>query len=90
MKYLLNWKYYAYRIYAGLASRYYAYMYRNKLIPSIVCQSAVASLVVLRDYTQMLGEWVFYIEGMKEKYKRDIIVLVQVLLQVASLPSCRW
>jgi hypothetical protein len=89
MKYLRNWKYYAYRMYLGLASRYYAYMYRNKPIPSIVCQSAVASLVMSRGYTQMLGEWVFYIDGTNEKYKRVIIVLVQVLLQVASLPSFR-
>jgi hypothetical protein len=89
MKYLRNWKYYAYRMYLGLASRYYAYMYRNKPIPSIVCQSAVASLAMLRDYALMHGEWIFYIEGTKEKYKRDIILLVQVLLQVASLPSCR-
>jgi hypothetical protein len=39
MKYFRNWKYYAYRIYAELASRYYSYKDRNKPNPPpMVCQ----------------------------------------------------
>jgi len=35
MKYIRNWKYYLYQVYAELASRYYAIKARNNPIPSI-------------------------------------------------------
>jgi hypothetical protein len=38
LKYLINWKYYAYRIYADLYSRFHQHEWRNNKIPLVQCQ----------------------------------------------------